>query len=330
MNALTRRITPAFVAALLMCMSTSVLVAQSDSGHTFHPKYTDGEKWVVDYQSDFASRFQVEAQGKVVDKRRVELIDNRKYVKTFKKVKKNKPAVIEHFYVRANRKKQPENKQVTMEEQGAQVTFTWNSDTENYDITSTSHELSESTRQRLLARELYRYFLPDTPVTLGSDPWEPDVEHPVEMVVALKGNERNNVLIPNFQNADCELANVWSEDGNQLAEISIQLSTSEAEAASDDRVSTRLEGSLVYNLDRQKPVEFSLSSRPAGISFKQKIEDTTLNVKNMGISISVKYHTSPTNDELNMKAEPSNSSASPSSGEEESGDETSSSSENGE
>lgn len=300
MTVLNRQIAHVCSAFLFTFLTLSLLTAQSDSKYEFNPDYKEGEKWVVDYQSNFSTRFQVEAQGKIVEKRRLELIDNRKYAKTFKNVQDNTPTVIEHFYVRANRQEQPANNQVTMEEQGAQVTFKWNSEKNAYDIQS-SHDLSEETKSRLMAREIYRLFLPDKPVHMGSAPWAPEVDNPVSMMVALKGNEEENVLLPEFNNFTCELDNIREENGRKIAKILIRLSTSETDSASANQVDARLEGHLNYDLDNQKPVDFRISSRPAGISFKQKIEDATVNVENMGISISVKYNTSSSGEDLNSE-----------------------------
>ncbi len=290
---------------LLLFFLSGLLTAQQESEtYRFSPAYEQGAKWHVDYQSQFSCRFRVVAQGEVVSKRNINIVENRSYVKKFLKLVDGHPQKLKHFYISANRKRRhgnnnPRSKQ--LEEQGIKVRFEWSPETESYRITSSSNELTQVTKDRLRGRELFEYFLPDHPVNPGSDPWTPDVDQPVSMMFGNSQSSSDLQIVPEFERFVCELSEVREENDQTLAVISILMDTGDQVSVEDGEVFARLEGELLYNLTAQKPVKFTISSRPAGISFRRDVEDTTVHVENMGLFITTRYSTATKTPDLNKK-----------------------------
>jgi hypothetical protein len=283
------------ICLLLLPVVVSSLPAQSGpTTYQFKPDYTKNKKWLVDYQSQYSCRFRVEAQGEVVSNRQFNIVENRKYVKEFLSTENGHPTTIEHFYLEANRQKQTEqgsSSRNQLPEQGARVQFTWNPDSESYDIAESSHELGDETHNRLRPHELFNVILPEEPVHIGSEPWTPELERPVSLSFGSNSDE-DEIMVPEFKRFICELSNVREEEGSTIALISVLLSTGESAKNAEDQIYSRLEGELEYDLTEQKPISFSITSRPAGISFKRQVEDTTVYVENMGIFISANYNSS--------------------------------------
>ncbi len=284
-----------FFCFLLLPLFASPLQAQSGpTTYQFKPDYKKNKKWLVDFQSQFSCRFRVEAQGEVVSRRQFNIVEDRKYIKEFLSVENGHPTTIEQFYLESTRQRQTEKGDAVREqlqEQGANVQFQWNPDDESYGIKQTSHELDENTRKRLRPRELFNVILPDKPVHIGSEPWTPELDRPVSLHFGTNADDIET-MVPEFSSFMCELSNVREEEESTIALISVLLSTGNSAKDAGDKIYSRLEGELEYDLTEQKPIKFTITSRPAGISFQRQVEDTTVFVENMGIFISANYNTS--------------------------------------
>ncbi len=283
---------------LIFALPRPAVGQEDSSSYSFEPAFQEEEKWIVTYQSQFSCRFQIYTQGKQMAEETVKKVQNRKYTKTFHKIEGNRPVKVEHFYVVANEKTKKgsdDNQSTTkLPEQGAQVMFNWNSESGKYETTNTSHDLSKEAKERVTARELYELFLPSKKVSVGGDPWKPSVSKPLAVLFSTDDKEGSPSLMPELETFACELSNIRSRNDRKIGVIDILMKTKESSRNSDD-LFARIHGQLLFDLNRQKPIRLTLSSRPVGISFRRDIQDGELRVNDMGLFINIQYDTSGEN-----------------------------------